>query len=216
MHPKADEFILDIRRAVRLETKATLTTDSALIDPTAMANVIERATLWLTQRIVKNYELVAFSTSSPALQEKLGQAVDRFRAEAEEFASQKPVTHSQAEMAVQAFSRLKEVVRKVTLEEWTTAASKLVDVVERWAKSFGWVTRRVKKTLNELLLGEYELEQLYMHAEGNHYILDPVTRFNPGGSGLFDLCPSSRRFTARPFTETQPATGMTTGMLARV
>jgi hypothetical protein len=88
---------------------------------------------------------------------------------------------------VQAFARLKEAVRKVVLLEWLDRGGVLINDVEAWAKEFRWTTRRESKKLNELLLGEYELDQLYMHAEGHLYILDPIARFIPGGLGAFDL-----------------------------
>ena len=37
MLPKAEEFILDVRSAVRLEQKPTVATDSQLIDPDTTA-----------------------------------------------------------------------------------------------------------------------------------------------------------------------------------
>src|SRR5439155_9684406 len=99
----------------------------------------------------------------------------------------KPATAPQLREGVKAFARLKAAVQNVALSEWLSEAGGLINRVEAWAKEFGWVTRRQGKKLNELLLGEYALDQLYMHAEGNLYILDPIARFIPGGLGAFDL-----------------------------
>ncbi len=75
----------------------------------------------------------------------------------------------------------------MALTEWENAANSLLLKVESWAKEFGWVSRREAKILSETLLGDYSLDQLYMYAEGNLFILDPLARFIPGGMGAFDL-----------------------------
>lgn len=187
MHPKADEFILDVRRAARTELKPTVMTDSQLIDPDSIAGVLRRATLWLTPKIVEDYDPAAFSTWERDLQTELRGAVEGFREVAGKVPPDKPATAPQLRDGVQAFTRLKEAVRRVTLSEWHNEASELINHVEVWAKEFGWVTRRQEKKLNEVLLGEYALDQVYMHAEGNLYVIDPVARFIPGGLGAFDL-----------------------------
>jgi hypothetical protein len=186
MHPKADEFILDVRRAARQEGKPIVTTDSQLINAEAVARVFERAMLWLTPKIVEAYDPAAFEAWSRDLQAEMREAVDRFRAVASTVPPDNPATPHQARNGVQAFARLKEAVRKVAWSEWLREGGGLIYRVEAWAKEFGWTTRREPKKLNELLLGEYTLDQLYMHAEGNLYILDPVARFNPGGLGAFE------------------------------
>jgi hypothetical protein len=187
MHPKADEFILDVRRAMRMEAKPTVTTDSQLIDPDSVARVLERATIWLTPKIVEVYDPAAFAAWPEDLQTELHVAVEGFRAVASTVPPDKPAAPPQAREGVQAFARLKEAVQKVALSEWLDRGHALINEVEAWAKEFGWVTRRQQKKMDELLLGEYALDQLYMHAEGNLYILDPVARFIPGGLGAFDL-----------------------------
>ena|SRR5579884_1407323 len=187
MHPKADEFILDVRQAARTELRPTVTTDSQLIDPGSVARVLERAMLWLTPKIVEAYDPAAFAAWPRDLQAELRGAVDHFRAVASTVPPDQPVTPPQARQGVQAFAHLKEAVRKVALSEWLDKAGTLINEVEAWAKEFTWTTRREPKKLKELLLGEYTLDQLYMHAEGNLYILDPVARFIPGGLGAFDL-----------------------------
>lgn len=187
MHPQADKFILDVRRAMRTELKPTVTTDSQLIDPTAAVGVLQRATHWLTPRIVESYDPSAFSAWPETLQEELRTAVENFRQIAANVPPDEPATARQLKESVQAFGHLKEVVREVALSNWIREGSELVNRVEAWSQEFGWVTRRQTKKLNELVLGEYTLDQLYLYAEGNLYILDPVGRFIPGGLGAFDL-----------------------------
>ena len=187
MQSKAEEFILDVRRATRMEAKPTVTTDSQLIDPDSVARVLQRAMIWLTPMIVEAYNPEAFAAWPKDRKTELHAAVEDFRAVASKVPPAEPATPLQAREGVQAFARLKEAVRNVALSEWLDSGNGLINDVEAWAKEFGWVTRRQPKTMNELLLGKYALDQLYMHAAGNLYILDPVARFIPGGLGAFDL-----------------------------
>jgi hypothetical protein len=170
-----------------MEGKPVVITDSQLINAESITAVLERAMIWLTPKTVEAYDPAAFEEWSGILQAELKDAVERFRRVASTIPPDKPATAPQARDGVQAFSSLKEAVLKVTLSEWLHEARGLINQVEAWAKDFGWVTRRQEKKLNELLLGEYTLDQLYMHAEGSLYILDPIARFIPGGLGAFDL-----------------------------
>lgn len=187
MHPKADEFILDVRRAVRMEAKPTVTTDSQLLDPDSGTGVLERAMVWLTPKIVEGYEPAAFEAWPGGLQAGLREAVDRFRAAAAAVPAGGLASEGVAREGVQAFARLKSAVREVASSEWLARGRALINKVEGWAEGFGWATRREAKKVKELLLGEYTLDQLYMYAEGSLYVLDPVARFNPAGLGVFDL-----------------------------
>src|SRR5579871_340890 len=141
MQPKAEEFILDVRRAARTELKPTVTTDSQLIDPDSVARVLERAMLWLTPKVVEAYDPAAFGVLQADLQAELREAVEGFRAAASKVPPDKPATPTQAKEGVQAFARLKEAVRKVALPEWLKQGASLVDQIEAWAKEFKWTTR---------------------------------------------------------------------------
>jgi hypothetical protein len=187
MYPKAEEFILDVRRAARLEQKPTVATDSQLIDPDTTARALQRAAIWLTPKIVAAYDPTAFSACPDDLQKELRGAVEAFSSIAATVPADKPATATQFRDGLQAFARLKTSVRKMVRAEWENAANDLLKRVEDWAAELKWVTRREKKKLGEIRIGEYLLDQLYMHAEGNLYILDPVARFVPGGLGAFDL-----------------------------
>ena len=187
MVPTADEFILDVRRAARLEQKPSVATDSQLIDPDVTAKALQRAAMWLTPKAVAAYDPIAFTDWSAELQEDLHRAVDAFRSIAANVPSDEPATATQFRDGLQAFHRLKSAVQKVVRVEWESAAKGLIEQVEGWAGKCGWVARREEKNLNELLIGPYHLDRLYLHAEGNLYILDPLARFIPGGLGAFDL-----------------------------
>lgn len=188
MHPKADEFILDVRRAARWELRPTVAVDSKFLDPDAAAGAIQKAAIWLTPKTVKEYDSDAFSAWPGEAQSELRGAVDDFRSAASVVPADAPATVPQLRDGVRAFARLKEAVRKLTLSEWLPAASELTRQVESWAKQAGWATRREAKALNETLLGDYALDRLYFYAEGNLFVLDPLARFVAGGAlGAFDL-----------------------------
>jgi hypothetical protein len=190
MDPGADEFVLDVRRAVRLEQKPTVATDSQLIDPDTAASALQRAAMWLTPLTVDKYDPDAFTACtawSRELQDELRRVVEEFKSVAATVPPDKPATASQFRDGVQAFGRLKAAVQKVVRAEWESAANGLIEQVEVWAAECKWVTRRERKKLSEMLIGEYMLDQLYLHAEGNLYIVDPLARFIPGGLGAFDL-----------------------------
>jgi hypothetical protein len=176
-----------VRRAARLEQKPTTTTDSQLIDPDTTARALQRAAIWLTPKIVATYDPAAFKALPGELQEELLRAVEGFRTVAVTVAPDKPATAPQFRDGVQAFDRLKAAAQKVVRAEWESAANGLINQVESWAAESSWVTRRERKKLKETLIGDYVLDQLYMHAEGHLYILDPLARFVPGGLGSFDL-----------------------------
>ena len=187
MVTKAEEFILDVRRAARQERKPTVTTDSQLIDPATATKVLQRAAMWLTPKIVATYDPDAFTASPGDIQQELRTAVADFRAIAATVPPDKPATGQQFREGLQAFGQLTSAVQKVVWADWKNAANGLIEQVEGWAAESKWVTRRVVKKISELLIGDYQLDQLYLHANGNLYILDPLARFIPGGLGAFDL-----------------------------
>jgi hypothetical protein len=187
MIPKREEFILDVRRAARLEQKPTVATDADLIDPDALAKALQRAALWLTPKVVEAYDPAEFTGWNEALQQELQGAVEEFRTVAQTIPPDKPATAAQFRTGLKAFQRLVAAVRGVVLAEWTSAAEEVTRQVEQWSADCEWPTRRESKKLTETLLGPYTLPQLYLHAEGNLYILDPLARFVPGALGAFDL-----------------------------
>ena len=187
MYGKNEEFILDVRRAARLEKKPTVTTDSEMMSPDAVSKVLQRAALWLTPKVVETYDPAEFTALNEELQRELQSSVETFRAAAEAVPSDKPATISQVKNGFAAFERLTTTVRRVVLAEWTGAVAEVIKQIEQWSAGFEWRTRRQDKSLSETLLGEYTLPQLYLYAEGQLYVLDPLARFVPGALGAFDL-----------------------------
>jgi hypothetical protein len=187
MVPKTEEFILDVRRAVRLEQKPTVTTDSDMINPDKISQAIQRTTLWLTPKIVETYSREAFAGWAEDLQQDLAEAVESFRNAAQVIPPGKLATPEQFRRGLAAFEGMTAAVRKVVLVEWTQCVEAVVKQIEQWSAEFNWQTRREQKKLTETLLGEYSLPQLSLYAEGHLYVLDPLARFLPSALGAFDL-----------------------------
>jgi hypothetical protein len=187
MVPSREEFILDVRRAARLQQKPTVITDSELIAPDAVSKALQRVALWLTPSVVEKYDANDFSTFPDDRQEELRQAVDDFRAVAAAVPLGEPATKDQFSRGLEAFRRLILAIQKIVLPEWQQAVEDLIAKTEEWSADFGWRTRRVAKDLTETLLASYKLPQLQIYAEQHLYVLDPVARFVRGAIGAFDL-----------------------------
>ncbi len=187
MTPKADKFISDVWDAAWIEQKPITVTNSQLFDPVPSAGAIRRAAKWLTPKILDSYDPGEYQNLSGEQRDELNRAVAEFRFIASEISSDQAPTASRFREGLQKFDRLKSDVKRVVLTDWERAAGALIAIVETWAKEFVWVTRRENIELKETLLGEYRLDQLYLHAEGNLYILNPIARFVPGGHGSFEL-----------------------------
>ena len=93
----------------------------------------------------------------------------------------------QADEAYERFFKVVLAVREIVLPEWEMAVGSLISEAEIWAQAAGWITRRAVKLLSEPLLIGYHLPQLYIHAEGLNYLVDPVARFVPGAFGIVDF-----------------------------
>src|SRR5208337_4845409 len=153
MVPKREEFILDVRRAARLEQKPTVATDSEMINPDTVSKALQRAALWLTPKTVERYDPAEFTSWAENLQSELRSAVDDFRAVAKAVPPDKAATTAQFRDGLAAFKCLLTAVQHVVLTEWTEAAREVIALGEQWSGEFGWRTRRQAKKLTETLLG---------------------------------------------------------------
>ncbi len=75
----------------------------------------------------------------------------------------------------------------VVKAEWLGRLNSLVDEVDGWARSCGWRTRRIAKTVKERRLGTYRVPVLLMEKDTVEVVLNPVARFVPGADGAVDL-----------------------------
>ena len=178
---------MDVRRSARTLQKPNVKADSDAIDTDAIARILHRAALWLTPKVVEQYDPEDF-TSWPAEQRnQLRLAVDEFRRVAWEIRPDQPATVDQFIEGTERFRDLIHVLGKMVLEEWMAAIATIESQAEGWAGAAEWRCQRVKKKLSESLIGTYEAPQLLIFAAPSLFVLDPVARFVPGGQGAFDL-----------------------------
>jgi len=71
--------------------------------------------------------------------------------------------------------------------EWLGRLNSLVDEVDGWARTSGWQTRRITKTVRERRLGTYRDPVLLMEKDTVQVVLNPVARYVPGADGTVDL-----------------------------
>ena len=187
MTTKPDKFISDVRHAAWQEQKPRTMTVSDLLDPAAISKALRRLSQWLTPQVADEYDPNEFANLPGDQKNELDEAVKAFRNSAERSHAGQPASDESVREGLKTFGRLKTAIQKVTLVDWESAANALIRRVEDWANESGWITRRESKILTETLLGSYRLDRLYLHAEGNLYILDPLARFVAGGSGTYEL-----------------------------
>jgi len=184
---RREEFILDVRRSASALHKPGVETDSAALDTDAIARILHRAALWLTPKVVEQYDPEDFTDWPDEQQARLRLAVDEFRNVAGQIPADKLTTIDKFMEGTERFRELIVVLGGMVLDEWMHSIATVEKDAEDWAAEAGWRSRRVKKKITESLIGTYEAPQLLIFAEPNLYVLDPLARFVPGGQGSFDL-----------------------------
>lgn len=166
-------FINDVRRAVRMAEEAQQNRNEG----------------WLTPRVVADFNVDDFQDVAPDLRESLSTAVKEFKSTAERAQAQTnwPATEDQFHDGVRSLKLLESAVHDIIAPEWTFAVEKVVDEVEQWAKDREWHVRRDSKMVTDTLLGTYSLPRLTIRTEDHQFILEPITRFAPGSSGVVDI-----------------------------
>ena len=71
--------------------------------------------------------------------------------------------------------------------EWLGRLNILVGEVETWARTCGWRTRRIDKTVKERWIGTYKVPVLFMEKDTVELVLNPIARYVPGAQGAVDL-----------------------------
>lgn len=183
--PRREEFILDVRGAMRDLVPPSVWADSPSINTDTISRTMYNACLWLTPKIVEQFDRQDFSAADP--QGRLAGAVEAFRKIAEMVPANKPATDQQRSDGVRTLCELMQAIREIVLPEWQSAAEELVTRTEVWCEELGWRTRHVARQMSETLLGEYELHQLLIYAEQELFVLSPIARFVARGLGAFDL-----------------------------
>ncbi|MGE0607442.1 MAG: hypothetical protein AB7O62_10135 [Pirellulales bacterium] len=166
-----ETFINDVRRAVRMARQP--------------ASV--RSDIWLTPRVVANFRENDFQDVDPGLLHNLARAVEQFRSAASRASSNGPSSDEQYQEGLQSLNQLEAAVHDIVAPEWTHAVHGMVDAVETWAKEQHWHVRRDSKMVTDTLLGTYPLPRLTIRTADHQFILEPITRFAPGSSGVVDI-----------------------------
>jgi hypothetical protein len=181
-----EEFFRDIRRAATL-VRPKVQTDSERLAPEGVARRLERAALWLTPKYVEAYAADDFADLPSAVRDSIRDAVEGFATAARQVSPNDSATDDQFRAGSERFRRLSAIVGDVVRSEWIAAVEGLVAAARSWSEKRDWTCRLSTKQLQETLLGEYSLPQLYIHAGDAPLLLDPVARFVPGALGLVDF-----------------------------
>jgi hypothetical protein len=181
------EFINDLRRAYSSTEPVSVETDSALVDPAALARTIQKADLWLTPKILENFRVEDFEDLSTEARSKLQDAVSAFQAAASVVPQTAPATKEQAQEAYSRLLQILALVQPALREEWLKDVALLEQETESWCRKQGWPTESRSKRLSETWLGDYVAPKLHFFAFDRPFVLEPVGRFAPGATGLFDL-----------------------------
>jgi hypothetical protein len=183
-----EEFLENLRTAIRLDGTHTVPIDSPPLDPDALANKVYRADIWLTPRTVEGFDLREFRGLMPGQRGELEHAVAEFRAVASRVSTKRPAKAEEIDKARVALQQIVEVVRSQLRAEWLATVEQLFQQAETWARKQGWEVKRDHKRLDETLLGAMEIPVLLIHTTRGRLLLDPIARFVVGGDGLVDLC----------------------------
>ncbi len=146
--------------------------------------------LALYETLLTFYRLAGdpFRDELPELQDRLREAISRLN---EALVAAKSLEKPSPEQVAGVRTRLPNVfaaTRAIVLPEWERAVEALLEDVETWVKSAGGLVRRDKATIEgEAYLGSYSLTQILFFVEGQHFLVDPVSRFVPGARGLVDF-----------------------------
>jgi hypothetical protein len=185
---RSETFILDLRRAAGLIQKPTvLTSGVQLMNGETYATVLRQADLWLTPKVVEQFDPADFQMWEESSRLALAERVAAFRKIAETVAPNKPATEEQYRAGLSALKQLVEQLGSRVLAEWQHALSRVIMDVESWCAAVNVAVRKEPKEVNEGLLGTYQTFQVLLYFEQHLYVFDPLARFVPGAKGLIDL-----------------------------
>ena len=83
-----------------------------------------------------------------------------------------------------------EEIARARVEErvaWIQRVSDLVQTFEKWAKDFGWSTKRIERKIEDNRLGTHKVAGLVIQEDAVRVLLEPISATAPGADGLVDL-----------------------------
>src|SRR5208282_3605161 len=138
-----EEFILDVRRSARTLQKPNVEADSDAADTDAIAKILHRAALWLTPKVVEDYDPDDFADEQADQQDRLRLAVEEFRRIARQVPPDQPATVDQFMKGAELFRELIKVLGSMVLAEWMCAIDAVERKAEEWSAEVAWRRRRL-------------------------------------------------------------------------
>jgi hypothetical protein len=80
-----------------------------------------------------------------------------------------------------------QIVREPIKQQWESDLQALVNNAQAWCSRRNWQSKIIPRRMSERMLGEYDAPQLMFSVGPTSFVLNPVSRFAPGTSGLVDL-----------------------------
>ncbi len=184
----AEAFFDSIRRAYRTAVPK-VEVDSDQIKAEAIERVLRGCDFWLTPKVVEDYDPSDFAHLPLSVQNELAGAVQSFKADAAKVRADQPASQEDRDAAWDSFSRILATVRKLVIEEWISTVDVIFKLVEQESRTQTppWATKRLEKSMTDSFLGHYMMEQLLVHRPDARFLLDPVSRYAPGTTGVLDL-----------------------------
>ena len=72
-------------------------------------------------------------------------------------------------------------------DEWIAVVEKLFREISGWSRARSWAVLEERKTITEDRLGANSLPRLLIHASFGRMVLDPISRYVVGASGLIEF-----------------------------
>ena len=181
-----DAFFDSVRRAYRMAIPKVVV-DSPQIKADSIESALRVCDFWLTPKVVEDYDPKDFADLPLELQNELAGAVQTFVTEAAKVPSDHPASKRDRDAAWAGFHRTLVIVRELVTEEWRHAVDAIFGLVEEYSREQGWATKRLEKRMSDAFLGSYALDQLLIHRPDARFLMDPVSRYVDGTTGVIDL-----------------------------
>jgi len=201
MNPlRSEQFFLSVREALALTQRPLVSSGAALISGQALETFVQQSNDWLTADVVKAYDPSDYEGIPQLLQQQLGKSVDAFRLLASGVSAPGMASYEQSKRGLQALEALAASVKDVVLYDWGEASRRLVEEVKGFCAKAGWPCQWKTRTVEETLLGHYQLPQLTFQSNCP-FLVEPLGRFVLGTRGAYDLTVASSGYMASFFRD---------------
>jgi hypothetical protein len=153
----------------------------------ALSGALDSADLWLTTKVVRDFDLADFIDWPASERDRLAREVAAFRSIAEKIPADASATASQSRQARKHLNTVIDIVRRHLLPEWIGAQQEMLSEATLAAKAKGWFVETDEKRVTESLLGTYSAPRMRIRTRDLEVVLDPIARFGSGRKGIVDL-----------------------------